>query len=805
MFYGIIPQLKNMKIPVFKLSIFTLVALMGIGCTSMKNTILETKDSILSNVKKTFHGTKNSIVSIAQKTPITRNDKDQDFLFAQHQFNRREFSVSEFYLKKTLANRPGDLRALNLLPWAYFFQKRFDKALIAFGQAHTFNKKNPVPLLGMGWCYFSLKHYEKALESFDRVERLMPGSYELHKGRAFIYLEQKRENLARHELAQIFNTQKIEDIFQMWGKWTQDNPDAVWAIVPSHAESTSIFTLPAEHPRYRSSLWGLPISNDAAELETAWEAYHLEKYSKAINKFEDLALRKNPSLDAINGLAWSLMMAKQVNKSEEVFKEILELYPQFIGAVKGLKEIKRIKKRQAVYVQYYLDLGKYRLAKEKLDELLFRYKNWAHPYNQHGKISLAQKNYALAKDYFLEALEKEPNNRIAMDGLEQILKIKDKHLFKADQALKQGDYKTAALIYYDYVQEDDWPSEKFHVAHAYNGLGWSQFKKKQYRYAIEKFSKSVQHEDYEADASKGLGLSLYAINEFQEAIPYLETALIHDPGNKELAYKLDWAILQSESPNEAKLYFEKILKEHPLLASPYMALGWVHYKHRNPDLAVEYFLKAISLDPDFALTSDFIDLLSKERFGWQVYNSLGWTYFQNGQNDKAMKMFQTSLKIQPNRSEARKGMGYLYFHLGDFSKAITMLEQCLALNPTPNPVFELITDNNALAPFKLQTTPRTKLGRIYLVNGDSQKAITYFSEELRQEPDQPDAYDGLGWAYLGQNRDLEARAAFTMAIRLEPLNNSAQKGLRQAKQAIAEKRLGQKSASIIRSPLSSPN
>ena len=798
--------MEIMRTFVIKLSIITLGALFSVSCTSMKNTILGTKNSIVSNVKKTFQGTKNGLVSISQKTPITRNDKDQDFLFAQHQFNRREFSVSEFYLKKTLANRPGDLRALNMLPWTYFFQKRYDKALVAFGQAHTFNKKNPTPIMGMAWCYFSLKHYERALESFDRVERLMPDSYEVHKGKAFIFLEQKRDDLAKQELSQIFNNQTIENIFQMWKQWTLENPDAVWEIVPSSAASTSIFTLPAEHPRYRSIHWGLPVSNDPSELDAAWNAYHQAKYRKAINKFEDLALRKNPTLDAVNGLAWSLMKAKQINKSEKIFKEIIELHPQFIGAIKGMHEIKQIKKRQAEYVQYYLDLGKYQLAKEKLDELLFRYENWAHPYNQHGKISLAQKEYELAKDYFLEALEKEPNNPVARNGLEQILKAHDKHLYKADQALKQGDYKKAALIYYDYVQEDDdWPSDKFHVAHAYNGLGWSQFKKKQYRYAIDKFTKSVQHEDYKVDASKGLGLSLYAIGELQEAVPYLETALRHDPGNKELAYKLDWAILQSETPGEAKLYFEKILKEHPLLASPYMALGWVHYKNRNPDLAIEYFLKAISLDPDFALTQEFIDLLSKERFGWQVYNSLGWTYFQNGKNDKAMKMFQTSMKLQPNRSEARKGMGYIYFHMGNFGKAIQMLEQCLALNPTPNPVFELITGNNAISPFKLQTSPRTKLGRIHLFNGDSQKAITHFTDELNHNPDQPDAYDGLGWAYLKQNRALEARVAFTMAIRLEPLNNSAQKGLRQAKQAIAEERLGQRSASSAISSLQSPN
>ena len=149
----------------------------------------------------------------------------------------------------------------------------------------------------------------------------------------------------------------------------------------------------------------------------------------AINKFENLSLEKKPSLDSINGLAWSLMKAKKINKSEEVFKEILELHPKFIGARKGIHEITQIKKHQAVYVQYYLDLGKYKLAKEKLDELLFRYQNWAHPYNQHGKISLAQKEYDLAKEYFLEALEQEPNNSVSMNGLEEVLKAKNKHVY----------------------------------------------------------------------------------------------------------------------------------------------------------------------------------------------------------------------------------------------------------------------------------------------------------------------------------------------------------------------------------------
>ena len=197
---------------------------------------------------------------------------------------------------------------------------------------------------------------------------------------------------------------------------------------------------------------------------------------------------------------------------------------------------------------------------------------------------------------------------------------------------------------------------------------------------------------------------------------------------------LDWSILRSESMDSSQKYFEKILKDHPLLASPYMALGWIHYNSRNPDLAVEYFLQAISLDPDFALPPEFLELLKKERFGWQAYNSLGWTYYQKQLYDKAMQMFRISIKIQPNKSEARKGMGYVYFWQEKYDSAITMLEQCLALNPDPNPVFERVTGSNAIAPFQMQTTAPTKLGRIHFIKDDILMAINLFNEEIRRNP-----------------------------------------------------------------------
>ncbi len=135
--------------------------------------------------------------------PALGLDRDIDLQFAKHQFNRREYSIAEFYLKKTLANQPENREAIHLLPWAYFFQKRFDKALASFKQAHTLHRKDPTALLGMGWSYFSLKQYQKALDSFERAERFASHSYEIHKGKAFIHLEQRRGQLAREELEKI--------------------------------------------------------------------------------------------------------------------------------------------------------------------------------------------------------------------------------------------------------------------------------------------------------------------------------------------------------------------------------------------------------------------------------------------------------------------------------------------------------------------------------------------------------------------------------------------------------------------------
>ena len=70
-----------------------------------------------------------------------------------------------------------------------------------------------------------------------------------------------------------------------------------------------------------------------------------------------------------------------------------------------------------------------------------------------GKLKLARKDYLYARDHFLDALDLAPNNPEAIAGIDEVRKVTDSNLFQADQALKSGDYKKAALLYADYIEE----------------------------------------------------------------------------------------------------------------------------------------------------------------------------------------------------------------------------------------------------------------------------------------------------------------------------------------------------------------
>ena len=70
------------------------------------------------------------------------------------------------------------------------------------------------------------------------------------------------------------------------------------------------------------------------------------------------------------------------------------------------------------------------------------------------------------------------------------------------------------------------------------------------------------------------------------------------------------------------------------------------------------------------------------------------------------------------------------------------------------------------APDNLQT--RKRIARLYLLAGSPSRALDLFKEILRQQPQDFDAYAGLGEAEFARGNYRTARTNFMVALRLKP-------------------------------------
>ena len=748
----------------------------------------EEKSAITPKSRETVNpAVKKAVVAVSPDISTPKSQLDLEF--AIEQFKANQFEVAEYYLKKSLLASPDNPRTLQLLPWAYFFQKRYDKALIAFERVHTHFPRDAEPLVGMGWSYVAMKFYERALGKFKQAESLSADSYEVHKGLGFCNLFLGKERAAQFHFKKIYVFGERDDLEEQWEQW-RSSPDMPVEVAPSHIRTASLFTLGIEAPRYRSMLSVFPEAQPESHpaLEEAWRLYRKKLFKRALVAFQNLPQETTHNLDARNGLAWSLLKTGNLIEAEKIFRDTWKQSGRFIGTQLGILEVKKNLQAKASVAKHYFDIQKYRMAENKFTQLNQSFPNWSYPYSALGWIQLKRGQEKEALKHFETALDKDSKDPAALEGMRHLKGTLVSKLYQADQAMRKGDYKNASYLYFDYVQEHQSGSTMtFALAKAYSGLGFSQIGKKQYQLAIQNFEKIRVRQEYESHWTKGLGIAYYHLGQYENAAKNLIVADTLTPNEKEIVYKLDWSILRSWDTNTAKEYFLAKVRHKPLRASVYMAIGWIEHQHGDPDLGVEYFLKAISLDPEIAASDDFKDILAKERFGWQVYNHIGWAYYHRNKLKDSTQMFDTALTAQPRSSEAMKGLGYNFFKMKKWREAETYLKKSLKRNPKPNPITEKNQGNEPGLTIDIVTSARTKLARTLFQQNKHQEALKHWLEALNQHPDWPEVHDGLGWTYLKLNRLAESREAFNQAIRHQPLNPLSHKGLNEVKYRLALK------------------
>lgn len=708
-------------------------------------------------------------------------DFERYLSFAIRQYHANQFRVAEFYLKRSLILEPENPQARNLLPWTYFFEKRYPRAQLAFEKAHTENPDDPRPLIGIGWCYFGMRDYYRALEKFEQALKLDPESRQAKKGLGFVHWMLGHSDQAETWLRQVYRWGQWDQLRRDWETWKERMPEQMIDVAPSDWQGQSLFTLNIEQPRFASLLFTYPDGAVHPAVDAAWRLYHKNLYDRALKAFQSLPSNAAETLDARNGLAWTLLQTGDLPAAQKAFNELKETYPGFPGVARGLKMVEEAFQEKARFALYYLDIGKYQIAANHIDELNKTYPKWSLPYSMRGWVHLKRGEEQRALRAFNTAMELDPRDSKALEGLRRFKDMELSKVFQADKALAEGDYKRASYLYHEYIRKHETGGVTPLLARAYSGMGFSQYHKGQYELALYNFRKLDGIPEFEFERNKGMGLAYYALGRYDQAVDHLIVADSLRSDQPDIIYKLDWAVLRSWNADTAREYLLAKTQDKPLRPTPYLGLGWVYYKTGRPNLGIEYFLKSIDLDPDIIQTVEFREMLESERFGWQVYNKLGWEYYHRDEADKAMRLFALALNRRPRSSEAMQGLGYSLVKLQQYARAELILKKAIKRNPNTHPVEVSVMGAEPGTRVDYWTSARTQLARALYAQGRYEEALKWFLNEFERHPDWTEVHDGLGWTYLKLGRLAESRQAFLRSIGLQPLNPYSHKGLRKVK------------------------
>jgi tetratricopeptide (TPR) repeat protein len=211
------------------------------------------------------------------------------------------------------------------------------------------------------------------------------------------------------------------------------------------------------------------------------------------------------------------------------------------------------------------------------------------------------------------------------------------------------------------------------------------------------------------------------------------------------------AWLEEGQLDEARSDFEKALSLAADDVDSLHNLGVIALHEDNLTLARSCFEKVRGLDPAFYLSS--LDLAKLE--------------LAEENPGRAHALLQEVLKIVPKQVDALMLLGWLESTEGNTGQASVHYMDILEQDPT-------------------HTEAMTQLGYLLLEAGESGQALQLFDRAQNLQAPNLSIYNGIGLAFLQQERYEDARNAFLLAYQLEPDNPEIQKALTLADQLVTQ-------------------
>jgi Flp pilus assembly protein TadD len=176
------------------------------------------------------------------------------------------------------------------------------------------------------------------------------------------------------------------------------------------------------------------------------------------------------------------------------------------------------------------------------------------------------------------------------------------------------------------------------------------------------------------------------------------------------------------------------------------------------------------------------DIISKSPDNAREHNARGTVLANLGRLQEAEAEFYHSLKFNPGYAQAENNLGTLYGLLGQFDLAV--LHYKLSLRDKPDVLMYISLSHILVAQQHYQEARQQleaalrlapnfpeaefRLGNIYAVTGQPQKALAYYQRTLELEADNALAYNNEGTVLLQLGRRADAVRAFEAALRVNP-------------------------------------
>jgi tetratricopeptide (TPR) repeat protein len=336
-------------------------------------------------------------------------------------------------------------------------------------------------------------------------------------------------------------------------------------------------------------------------------------------------------------------------------------------------------------------------------------------------------------------------------------------------------------------------------------------KKSKEREARNAYSEALKRDPGFAPAHVALGLSYYRSGEYEKAVNHLEAALIRNKDFGDAHYYLALAQRALGQTALAEDHLVWLVRSGYRESLSRYVLGEIALSKGETHEAVEHLRQAVMLDPRDLKARTVLALA--ERLNGKVesassrieqvvkelpidYLALHEQYEINrgaGNDAKAKLAWNQLQHLLSREPDSVLELAFDYMSLGQRQAAIDVLESAIKSGPSGN----LAVDKTRVHPMLYYT-----LGYLYDKSGDRQRALTQYGLGMKgdsafvfphrvEEIDvlkaavAANANDGRAAYYLGnvlasKNRENEALAAWSAAVRLDPANTIAQRNLAKA-------------------------